>query len=309
MSETAEPAQVTESGWYRHLDLIATILLAVATVMTAWSAFQANKWNGCRPDRLQRGLARRAPSPPRPRPSPASSRPSTCCSSRTGSQATARGERRAAAHRAVRPRPRHRTRRSCTSGSAPSSSPRCRPGSRRTPAPTPSAPPSPFVMPEYALEAATGVRPAREGVRRVRRPGPQATTRAQGQLRARHRAVRLGDVLLRHRPQAELPAHARRDGRGRPAPCCSPRWSSSPRSRSSSEPPRHDEGPGGRPPGPVVACGWVRRRGRSRAPRHRSCARRSSWSSRRRRPAHRRRRRRSRRPPRGRWRAASSRPG
>ena len=51
MGETAEPAQVTESGWYRHLDLIATILLAVATVLTAWSAFQSSQWGGGQQDR------------------------------------------------------------------------------------------------------------------------------------------------------------------------------------------------------------------------------------------------------------------
>jgi len=53
VSDTAEPEQVTapqapvsESGWYRHLDLVATILLAVATVLTAWSAFQSSQWGG-----------------------------------------------------------------------------------------------------------------------------------------------------------------------------------------------------------------------------------------------------------------------
>jgi hypothetical protein len=33
-------------GWHRHLELVATILLAVATVTTAWSAFQSSKWGG-----------------------------------------------------------------------------------------------------------------------------------------------------------------------------------------------------------------------------------------------------------------------
>ena len=42
--ETPEVAATTRH-WHRHLELAATILLAVATVMTAWSAFQANKWN------------------------------------------------------------------------------------------------------------------------------------------------------------------------------------------------------------------------------------------------------------------------
>lgn len=43
--ESSAPATVPPRRWHRHLELTATILLAVATVMTAWSAFQANKWN------------------------------------------------------------------------------------------------------------------------------------------------------------------------------------------------------------------------------------------------------------------------
>jgi hypothetical protein len=39
------PPAAAPPRWHRHLELTATILLAVATVMTAWSAFQANKWN------------------------------------------------------------------------------------------------------------------------------------------------------------------------------------------------------------------------------------------------------------------------
>lgn len=35
-----------EPGWYRHLDLMATVLLALATVLTAWSAFQSSQWSG-----------------------------------------------------------------------------------------------------------------------------------------------------------------------------------------------------------------------------------------------------------------------
>ena len=46
MSLTTDPEPTSESGWYRHLDLVATILLAVATVLTAWSAFQSSQWGG-----------------------------------------------------------------------------------------------------------------------------------------------------------------------------------------------------------------------------------------------------------------------
>jgi len=42
---TAAPTAQEPRAWHRHLELTATILLALATVMTAWSAFQANKWN------------------------------------------------------------------------------------------------------------------------------------------------------------------------------------------------------------------------------------------------------------------------
>ncbi|WP_456846943.1 hypothetical protein [Cellulomonas sp. P5_C6] len=44
--ETAPTAATPESGWFRHLDLIATALLALATVLTAWSAFQSSQWSG-----------------------------------------------------------------------------------------------------------------------------------------------------------------------------------------------------------------------------------------------------------------------
>ena len=53
MGDTAQSEQVTvhepevsESGWYRHLDLIATALLALATILTAWAAFQSSQWSG-----------------------------------------------------------------------------------------------------------------------------------------------------------------------------------------------------------------------------------------------------------------------
>ncbi|MEZ0448659.1 hypothetical protein [Cellulomonas sp. ICMP 17802] len=39
-------ATPAETGWYRHLDLVATVVLAVATVLTAWSAFQSSQWSG-----------------------------------------------------------------------------------------------------------------------------------------------------------------------------------------------------------------------------------------------------------------------
>ncbi|WP_421733059.1 hypothetical protein [Cellulomonas sp.] len=43
MDDTRDDSTTT---WHRHLELVATILLAVATVTTAWSAFQSSKWGG-----------------------------------------------------------------------------------------------------------------------------------------------------------------------------------------------------------------------------------------------------------------------
>ncbi|WP_156043908.1 hypothetical protein [Cellulomonas sp. URHE0023] len=45
MTDEVPASVATSPRWHRHLELTATIMLAVATVMTAWSAFQANKWN------------------------------------------------------------------------------------------------------------------------------------------------------------------------------------------------------------------------------------------------------------------------
>jgi len=45
VDDELSPSPATPRRWLRHVELIATIMLAVATVMTAWSAFQANKWN------------------------------------------------------------------------------------------------------------------------------------------------------------------------------------------------------------------------------------------------------------------------
>jgi hypothetical protein len=45
--DAQEPVATTrEPPLFRHLDLIATALLAIATVLTAWSAFQSSQWSG-----------------------------------------------------------------------------------------------------------------------------------------------------------------------------------------------------------------------------------------------------------------------
>lgn len=43
----------------RRLEFVATVLLAVATVLTAWSAFQANKWSGVQQLALNESTAAR----------------------------------------------------------------------------------------------------------------------------------------------------------------------------------------------------------------------------------------------------------
>ena len=102
---TAAPAAAPPRAWHRHLELTATILLAVATVMTAWSAFQANKWNAVQtrsysvavraPRRVHQGLDAGGPAADHRRPAVHRLAP--------GHE---RRDRRSAAHR-VRPGPGH----------------------------------------------------------------------------------------------------------------------------------------------------------------------------------------------------------
>lgn len=42
-SAAAEPAEATRHEW---VEIVATVLLALAAVATAWSSYQANRWNG-----------------------------------------------------------------------------------------------------------------------------------------------------------------------------------------------------------------------------------------------------------------------
>lgn len=44
--DSAEETKWIPSGTADRLELLATIILAVATILTAWSAFQAGKWGG-----------------------------------------------------------------------------------------------------------------------------------------------------------------------------------------------------------------------------------------------------------------------
>ena len=67
----------------RRFELLEAILLAVATVLTAWSAFQATKWGASRPTTTA-GLAQYAPSRCMRRLAPGSSASSTSTRSRRG---------------------------------------------------------------------------------------------------------------------------------------------------------------------------------------------------------------------------------
>jgi hypothetical protein len=49
----------TEAGGRDWVELVATVLLSVATVATAWSAYQANRWNGEQAKATSRGNAAR----------------------------------------------------------------------------------------------------------------------------------------------------------------------------------------------------------------------------------------------------------
>ncbi len=57
VDEESEPAK---AGSHDALDLVATVVLAIATVLTAWSAYQATKWSGVQANDYARSSALRA---------------------------------------------------------------------------------------------------------------------------------------------------------------------------------------------------------------------------------------------------------
>ena len=64
MAEQAGAEQAEDTGRRAHdrLELVATIVLSIATVLTAWSAFQAAKWSGVQTLQLNDATALRAES-------------------------------------------------------------------------------------------------------------------------------------------------------------------------------------------------------------------------------------------------------
>jgi hypothetical protein len=68
VTASSEPSAQTAPGrsdagrGASRADLIATVLLSAATVLTAWSAFQASKWNGVQADRTNQAAASRTES-------------------------------------------------------------------------------------------------------------------------------------------------------------------------------------------------------------------------------------------------------
>ena len=72
-----------------RLEVVATVLLAAAAVATAWSGYQATRWNGSR-RRRRAGRTRSGSTPPAPKVSPRRRRRSTSRPSSSGSTPTRR---------------------------------------------------------------------------------------------------------------------------------------------------------------------------------------------------------------------------
>ena len=200
-----------ESGWYRHLDLIATILLAVATVLTAWSAFQSSQWGGVQAIAYSAASRERAES----------NQAATLAGQQTTIDVMLFTDWLAALHEegdAVLPEPYVPDPEQYSGFLFERFRPEFKPAVHawlaEDPLTDPDAPPSPFAMDEYVLASTTESVRLDKASERSAAAGP-GRHRAQGQLRAGHRPVRVGALLLRHRLQAGLPPQAHRDDRDR----------------------------------------------------------------------------------------------
>ncbi len=175
--------------------LVATILLAVATVATAWSGYQASRWGAETTKATMRGTAARLES----------TRASGLANAQTQIDvavfmqwvdAYASGNQRLRDFYFERFRPEFK--------------PAVVAWLATRPLKNPNAPLTPFAMPQYKLEGARGGRAARGTGGRVGHH--RATERAAlDQLRARGRAVRHRALLRRDEHQAAHPAARRRD--------------------------------------------------------------------------------------------------
>ena len=199
-------ARESTPGWHRHLELVATVLLAVATVTTAWSAFQSGKWGGYSAASYSAATADRT----------LSNRSATLAGQQTIIDVTLFTDWLAAVNEEqgqVLP-PSYVPDPTTYSGFLyerfrPEFRPALHAWLAEDPATNPEAPPSPFAMDEYVLAAA-------QESQRLESSADAAATIAhaanqrEGQLRARDGDVCLGAVLLRDRCKLSSVRAARR---------------------------------------------------------------------------------------------------
>ena len=183
-----------------RVELVATVLLAVATVATAWSGYQSTRWNGEQAKAGSRANAVRIESTH----AAGLAEQQTQIDVATFTQwvdAYAREETELADFYFKRFRAEFK--------------PAVDAWVATRPLKNPDAPLTPFAMPEYKLAAraeADRLEADGRGRRRRRRAREHP---ARDQLRARRRPLRLGAVLRRHEHQAHLTAPARRAARHR----------------------------------------------------------------------------------------------
>ena len=184
-----------EGGGRDRVELVATVLLAVATVATAWSGYQSTRWNGEQAKAGARANALRIESAKFA--GLANTQTIVDVSVFTNwVNAYAENKTELADFYFTRFRKEFK--------------PAVAAWIATRPLKNPNAPPTPFAMPQYKLEARPGVGASQRGSRDLRRRGaPRHPARVE--LRARCRPVRVVALLRRHEHEAGLTQAARRD--------------------------------------------------------------------------------------------------
>ena len=186
-----------------RVEVVATVLLAVAAVATAWSSYQATRWNGEQAKAASLTNALRIDA----------ARAQGLAEAQTADR---RGDVHPVGGR-LRARRDASWRTSTSTASARSSSRRWTPGSRRRPLKNPDAPLTPFAMPQYRLAADREAERLDAEARGLRGDGADRHP-ARVQLRPRRRAVRGRALLRRHEHQAPSRSPAAGHGRARLRP-------------------------------------------------------------------------------------------
>ena len=182
-----------------RVELVATVLLAIATVATAWSGYQSTRWNGEQAKAAGRANALRIESAK----AAGLANTQTEIDVATFTQwvnAYSLEQTELADFYFKRFRKEFK--------------PAVNAWIATRPLKNPDAPPTPFVMPQYRLEA----RAAAERLEAQAELSPRRRARvhpARVELRARRRPVRVGAVLRGHEHQADHAEAARRDARDR----------------------------------------------------------------------------------------------